>query len=70
MTTEWLQAQLIAFSLEQSDSKDRLAEKYAKIIMKRVERNPDQLESDRIQQVIDAAYARHGHRNPAETAII
>ena len=69
MTTEWLQAQLMAFSIEQSDSKERLAEKYARIIMERVHRNPDQVESDRIQQVIDTAYARHGHAKPAETVI-
>ena len=72
MTSEWLQAQLIAFSLEQSDSKERLAEKYAKIIMDRVHRNPEEVERDRIQKVIDAAYARCGHRNtePEQTPLL
>jgi len=69
MTTEWLQAQLIAFSLEQSDSKERLAEKYAKIIIDRVQRNPEEIERDRIQKVIDAAYARLGQPKAVETVI-
>jgi len=72
MTTEWLQAQLIAFSLEQSDSKERLAEKYAKIIIDRVQRNPEEIERDRIQKVTDGFYARHPDAkepNPVETTL-
>jgi hypothetical protein len=62
----------MAFSLEQSESKERLAEKYAKIIMERVKQSPEEIERGRIQKVIDGFYARHPDAkepNPVETAL-
>lgn len=41
MTMEWLQAQLQAFSVEQSGTHEDLSAKYAYIIMKRIEKKED-----------------------------
>jgi len=68
MTTEWLQAQLIAFSLEQGDSRERLAEKYARIILDRVHQNQEHDEGVLIRNAIERFYETP-RLKPVETDI-